>query len=53
MVLLLIFTLELLLLLFFLLVHLFSFSYFSSGVVLTNVFYMCKAGKNQQQFAFN
>jgi len=41
--LLLIFTLELLL--FFLLVHLFSFSYFSSGVVLTSVFYMCNAGE--------
>ena len=38
-----IFTLELLL--FFFLVHLFSFSYFSSGVVLTSVFYMCNAGK--------
>ena len=40
---LLIFTLELLL--FFLLVHLFSFSYFSSGVVLTSAFYMCNAGE--------
>ena len=38
-----IFTLELLL--FFFLVHLFSFSYFSSGVVLISVFYMCNAGE--------
>ncbi len=38
-------TLGYILLLFFFLVHLFSFSYFSSGVVLISVFYMCNAGE--------